>query len=156
MRFTVTPQSQAESIMGRAASASSGQRMAGRQNILGAIPRLSAILVVYLVLAGCATVAAREPVTVGQIVAMSQAGTPAADIIAKIRDSDTVYRLKASQLAELERKGVPPDVIDSMQKTYLEAVRRDQSVRDWNLWTLGDDGYWYGGCGYDWGPSWCG
>lgn len=156
MRFTVTPQSQAESIMGLAISASCGRRTAGPQNILRAFPRLSAILVVYLVLAGCATVAAREPVTVGQIVAMAQAGTPSTDIIAKIRDSDTVYRLKASQLAELERKGVPPDVINYMQKTYLEAVRRDQSVRDWNLWTLGDDGYWYGGCGYDWGPSWCG
>ena len=142
--------------MGRAVSAPSGQRMARRHNILGAVPRLSAIFVVYLVLAGCATVAAREPVTVSQIVAMSQAGTPSADIIAKIRDSGTVYRIKASQLAELERKGVPPDVINYMQKTYLDAVRRDQSVQDWNLWTLGDDGYWYGGCGYDWGPSWCG
>lgn len=121
-------------------------------------PRAGRLLLLFaglLLLAGCATLSAERPppITVPEIAEMSRAGVPAHEIIEKIRASGTVYRLKASQLAELHEKGVPDAVIDSMQQTYLHAVRRDQRLRDWNRWTLYDDGYWYGGYPFGW-PYW--
>jgi hypothetical protein len=121
-------------------------------------PRAGRLLLLFaglLLLAGCATLLVERPppVRVSQIVEMSRAGVPAHEIIEKIRASGTVYRLKASQLAELREKGVPDAVIDYMQQTYLHAVRRDQRFEDWNRWSLYDDGYWYGGYPFGW-PYW--
>ena len=67
-----------------------------------------------------------------------------------MRRSGTVYRLKASQLAQLKEEGVPDSVIDYMQETYLDAVRNDQALEDWNRWTMEDDGFWYAGSPYGW------
>jgi hypothetical protein len=104
-----------------------------------------------LMTGGCATMgySRPEPVTVPQIVSMAKSGVPADDIIAKIKASGTVYRLKASQLADLENEGVPAKVIDYMQKTYLDAVKRDTRYEDRQYWTMDHD-YWYGGDPYGW------
>jgi hypothetical protein len=110
---------------------------------------------ILLALAGCATGLRPQPVAVPQVIKMSEAGVPSDRIIRRMRDSGTTYRLKASQLADLAEQGVPGPVIDYMQRTYLDAVRRDQQYQDWNTWVMGPDGYWYGGCGYGWGPEWC-
>jgi hypothetical protein len=101
---------------------------------------------------GCATTPTYQtpPITVAEIVSMSQAGVPAQAIIQRIRASGTVYRLQASQLAQLRKEGVPDAVVDYMQRTYLRAVRRNQARRDWSNWTLGGDGYWYGGLPFGW------
>jgi hypothetical protein len=96
-----------------------------------------------------------EPVTVAQVVAMSRAGQPADAIVAKMRESGTVYRLSASQLAGLRDQGVPDTVIDYMQGTYLSAVRQRQELEGWDSWT-GVDGYWYGGAPYGWPDDWLG
>ena len=87
----------------------------------------------------------KPPVTVPQILLMSKEGVPADEIIEQMRESGTVYRLQASQLAQLKEQGVPDAVIDYMQQTYIDAVRRDQSLEDWDNWTLADDCFWYGG-----------
>ena len=81
---------------------------------------------------------------------MSKAGTPPQDIIKIMKDSGTVYRLSASQLADLRQQGVPDPVIDYMQQTYLEAVRRNQALRDLSYWHWGPGGYYYGGGPYGW------
>ena len=111
-----------------------------------------------LLVAGCATTfeTAMAPVKVSQIVKMSQDGDSAKQINEAIDASGTVYRLKASQLAELQKKGVPAGVINHMQQTYIDAVRRDQRAADWNHWVLDDDGYWYGGCPVHWDLGGCG
>src|SRR2546427_8106978 len=62
-----------------------------------------------------------------------------------MRNSETVYRLTAAQLAELHEQGISDHVIYYMQQTYLDAVRQDQSLADWDYWTAGADGFWYGG-----------
>ena len=90
------------------------------------------------------------PVTVDEIVRVSKADVPVDTILAKMRESGTVYRLSASQLAHLHDEGVPDAVGDYMQQTYLEAVRRDQAMEDWAHWTFAADGYWYGGRPYAW------
>jgi len=112
---------------------------------------LSAALAAALWAAGCATFGERRPplVSVPQIIAMSRAGVPAAEIIRQIRASGTVYRLQASQLADLEKQGVPPAVIDCMQQTFLEAVQRDAAYNEWSRWQLYGD-FWYGGAPFGW------
>jgi hypothetical protein len=107
---------------------------------------LVALLSVLLV-AGCSMSFSKPlpPVTVPQIIQMSNAEVPPEDIIQKLRDSGTVYRLQASQLAQLKGQGVPDSVLDYMQQTYLDAVRRDQSREDFNNWAMLDDGFRYGG-----------
>ena len=110
------------------------------------------VTISLLPLSGCANLGAtlmgeptKPPVTVPQIILMSKEGVPADEIMEKMRESGTVYRLQASQLAQLKEQGVPDAVIDYMQQTYIDAVRRDQSLEDWDNWTLADDGFWYGG-----------
>jgi hypothetical protein len=51
---------------------------------------------------------------------------------------------------DLEKMGVARDVIDCMQRTYLDAVRNDARLEEWSHWHCYDD-YWYGGLPYGWG-----
>jgi hypothetical protein len=100
-------------------------------------------------LAGCATTPPKPPVTVDQVVQMSQDQVPAADIIAKMQEAGTVYRLSGSQLAKLKEQGVPDEVLDYMQSTYLAYAERQAVSRyDPYFWGpyWGPYPYWY------WGP----
>ena len=99
---------------------------------------------------------AHERLPVDEIVRMSDAHVPPEQIIARMRSSGTVYRLSASQLAQLHDRGVPDAVIDRMQRTYLAAVSRNQFLADEGRWSLEPDGFWYGGLAYGWPPRWLG
>jgi hypothetical protein len=98
-------------------------------------------------MAGCSMILSEPPppVTVSQIIQMSNAKIPPEELLQKMRDSGTVYRLEASRLARLKEQGVPDAVLDYVQQTYLDAVRRDQSQEDFDSWALLDDGFLYGG-----------
>jgi hypothetical protein len=108
---------------------------------------------------GCATLSANpvgpppNPVTVKEIVEMTEAGLPPETIINNIQQSHTVYRLQASQLVQLKELGVSDEVINYMQQTYIDAARQNQAYDDWSNFTLADDGFWYGGPFYG-GPFW--
>ena len=95
-------------------------------------------------LSGCATFGFKqpEPVTVGQVIEMSKEGVPPEAIVKKMRDSETVYRFTAAQLAELHDLGIADPVLDYMQRTYIEAERRDQSRDDWGAWNMWGDRFW--------------
>ena len=84
------------------------------------------------VVSGCSGLIKKaEPdVTVDEIVEMSQAGVPEETILDKIHRSGSTYRLTASELADLREQGVADAVINAMQETYLEAVRRDQAFKE--------------------------
>ena len=94
-------------------------------------------------LSGCAALGFKqpEPVTVGQVIQMSKEGVPAEAIVEKMRGSGTVYPLSAAQLAELYDLGVADQVLDYMQRTYIEAERRDQSRDDWGEWNMWGSGF---------------
>ena len=93
------------------------------------------------VLSGCALEFKRpHPVTVGQVIQMSEGGTPPETIVQIMRDSGTIYPLSAAQLAQLHDLGVADPVLDYMQQTYIAAERRQQSRADWDT-------------GYMWGPD---
>ena len=96
-------------------------------------------------LTGCATFGleqAKPPVSVSEVVQMTQEGIPPETIIQRMRDTQTVYRLDAAELAQLHDRGVADPVINYMQQTYLEAVRREQSRADWDNWAMWGDHFW--------------
>jgi hypothetical protein len=110
---------------------------------LGALLLLSGALSV-----GCATTPRKPPVTVEQVVEMSQAGTPPADIVHKMRESGTVYRLSGSELARLKERGVSDEVLDYLQNTQLEYARNRAVMYYSAYWGppyYGPHGYWHGG-----------
>ena len=104
-----------------------------------------------LLLAGCTTFpgGTQTPVTVPQIIQMSQNRVTAYEIVKRIHLSGTVYRLNADQLTSLREQGVSDPVINYMQRTYLEAVRKHKQLEDRSHWTE-IDGWWYGGRPYGW------
>jgi hypothetical protein len=120
--------------------------------------RVAMQCVFILCFAGCSTLGIGRqqptPVTVPEVVQMSKAGVPPETLLQKLRDSETTYRLTASQLIHLHEEGVPNAVLDYMQETYLAAVRRDQALEDWRHWAWAGDGYWYGGRPYGWPRPW--
>lgn len=126
-------------------------RLERRHRLLARVRLYAALAALLLGASGCITsgIERPKPVKVPEIVAMSKAGVPADEIIRKMKASGTIYRLKASQLAELSREGVPPAVLDYMQQTYLNAVRVDATYEAWQLWTP-YAGYWYGGAPFGW------
>jgi len=117
------------------------------------------LLIILLYSGGCASLSGDpmgpppDPVTVKEILEMTKAGIPPQIIIDKMKQSRTVYRIKASQLVQLKEMGVPDEVINYMQQTYIDAARQDQAYDDWNNFSLADDGFWYGGP-YFGGPWW--
>jgi Fe2+ or Zn2+ uptake regulation protein len=96
-------------------------------------------------LSGCATLGlepTKPPVTVSEVVQMTQEGAPAETIIHRMRETNTVYRLNAADLAQLHDRGVADSVLNDMQQTYLESVRREQNRAAWDDWGLWRDYSW--------------
>jgi hypothetical protein len=96
-------------------------------------------------LGGCAPLGfgqSKAPVTASDVVRMSEEGLPPETIVKKMRDSETVYRLSAAQLAQLHDQGVQDQVINYMQQTYLDAVRREQDLANWSTREMWGDHFW--------------
>ncbi len=90
------------------------------------------LLAGLLCASGCASAPPPPPpVTVSEILTLTKNGVPPQEIIRKMHDSRTVYRLRASDLAQLKAQGVSDEVIDYMQQTHLDAVGRDRDYY-WN------------------------
>jgi hypothetical protein len=119
--------------------------------------RMVPVMALLATLAGCMKLQnafhGPDRVSVAEIVDMSRAGVPSTEIIGEMQRSGTVYRLTAAQLADLRQQGVSDDVIDYMQKTYLQAVAVDSAFAADDPWTMEDDGFLYGGYPYGWGPG---
>ena len=99
----------------------------------------SIFLICVTLLSGCSTFGFKksDPITVNQVIQMSKDDVPPGTIVEKMKDSDSVYRFTAAQLAELHDMGVADPVLNYMQQTYIEAERRQQSAEDWDR-----DGMW--------------
>jgi hypothetical protein len=94
---------------------------------------------------GCSTLGleqSKPPVTVSEVIQMTQEGVPTKTIVEKMREAKSVYCLSAAELARLHDRGVADPIINYMQQTYLNDVRRQQSLADSNDWTMWDDHFW--------------
>ena len=114
----------------------------GRRRLEFASLRMAgALLLAAAIASGCATTPRPPPLTMEQIVEMSKENRPAAEIIKELNDSRTVLPLSGSQYAKLKQEGVPDEVLDHLQKRYLDAVEFDARMRYQTM-------YW----GWGWGP----
>jgi hypothetical protein len=105
----------------------------------------------FALLTGCAVYDPYnfKPVTVPEIVQMSKEKLPSKHIINEIKKSHTAYTLKASEYSKLQQEGVADSVVNYMEKTHLDLIRRNQQIQDsyyWSPWYGG----WYGSFGYGW------
>jgi hypothetical protein len=121
---------------------------------------LVALVTLAAVAVGCSGFGGRRwaehPVTVTELVILSQHGVAPEKIIAKMRRGGTVYHLGEAQYAELRAKGVTPVVIAYMQQSHAEAVRSFPKLaddKDLSCWSLGFDGFWYLGGPYGLHPD---
>jgi len=106
---------------------------------------LSMVLAGSALLNGCAALGvdpSEQPVMVSEVIRMSKENVPAETIVNKMRDSRAVYRLNAAQLAKLHDQGVADLVLNHMQETYLNAVRREQDLADWSTREMWRDHFW--------------
>jgi hypothetical protein len=83
--------------------------------------------------------------TVDEIVAMVKAGDRPDVIIARLEAGGASYPLPASELVRLGNAGVPNEVLDYLQATYLRDVRREER------W-LASHPWWGGHPGFGWRP----
>lgn len=120
-------------------------------------PWLAPVLV--LILQGCAGVPAEPPkierisaeqmeallpqpvaaMPLEQVVALASAGIPAGELIGRITQSGSRYRLSATQIVELAKQGMPLAVLDHMvaaERSFIfdgmaaDANKREQACRD--------------------------
>ena len=92
------------------------------------------------VLGGCAGTFQRpEPLGLDEIVRLARSGTPSTEMIQRLRDTRTVHALSGSQFAKLREQGVPDDVLDHLQNSYVGSVETDTRLRYQGM---------YGGWGY--------
>ena len=106
---------------------------------------LSMALAGGALLNGCAalgTDSAKAPVTISEVIQMGKENVPADTIVNRMRESKAVYRLNATGLVRLHDQGVSDPVLDYMQQTYLDAVRREQVQADWNTREMWRDHFW--------------
>ena len=96
--------------------------------------RVLCLLFAASMIGGCVTLGPPPPPapTIVEIIEAGRAGA-ADSIIKRIADSRAVYRLPASELARLREQGVPDSVIDAMQWSYIESVRREEAFRQFQM-----------------------
>lgn len=130
----------------------SGILIAGTANTMA---RFILTLATACVLSGCASWGTPRPPapTTEEIVQWSNEKVAAEEIIERMKTAHAVYRLPASELADLKSRGVPDKVIDYMQQTYIAAERWDeyQAARD-QYFFYGWPGY--PGFYHPFGPYW--
>lgn len=80
---------------------------------------------------------ALRPLALDEIVALSRAGTPSADLVARIRATGTRHAIPAPEAARLQAQGVAPEVVDVLNEAQArwakdqaaaERVRRDTAA----------------------------
>jgi hypothetical protein len=92
--------------------------------------------------------------TVPKIERMMQMGTAPSVIAEEIQRSGTVYNLTAQQAKDLRAVGMPPMLINQMQLTYQNAIKRNPRLASSGGYWTQVDGYWYGGVPVGWPRDW--
>lgn len=103
---------------------------------------IAAAVLCLSLLGGCSSMQRRPPPSIEQIVEMAKAGKPAEDIVRELQETRAVYPLTASQIVRLHEQGVPDAVLDYMQNTYAESLRREARMQ------YESNYYWWHDCFY--------
>jgi hypothetical protein len=112
-------------------------------------------LAMLAVTTGCASPDRRQAPSLDDVVRMSEQGESDDEIIALLFESGAVYPLSSSKIVDLHQRGVTTEVLDHMQKAYIEHERRRER------WMYSDP-YWRFPCAgcryhrYGWGSPFYG
>jgi hypothetical protein len=95
------------------------------------LQRVAMLAMVILQVVGCSTseyqsVPAYNRYSAEDIIAMARAGETSNQIIAKLQAANGFYPLRARDLVRLHDQGVPLEVLDYLQDTYVRGVRREE------------------------------
>ncbi len=124
--------------------------------------KLPLLFVLIVFLSGCAStrLARPTPPTLDEIISMTKAGTPADEIINKLKESRAYYPLTASEITRLSSQGVSDAVLDYIHEVHLREVREDEAQRSYDRygWRIhpyfffghGYRSRWHGGLYYGW------
>jgi hypothetical protein len=74
-------------------------------------------------LGGCALFSYRQPTPISTVVDEARKGTSAKEMIAKIKNAQTIYALRGSDFAKLAYYKVPPEVLDELQQQWFAQVQ---------------------------------
>src|SRR2546422_11708859 len=92
------------------------------------------LLCLYMVAAlaiGCATKPRPTPLTQTDIVSMAKAGMTDEQIMRRIDDTRTVFRLNSEDVVRLREQGVSDRVVTYMLETLTRAAVEEQRQRDY-------------------------
>jgi hypothetical protein len=108
------------------------------------IRRLLIPLVAALCVLGCATPPRPAPLSLAEIISMSKAGLRDAEIIKRVDQSRTVYRLTSADVLLLRQEGVSEGVVNYLLDRYTryEVNRAEDYYRSRFDYGFGF-GYWY-------------
>jgi hypothetical protein len=109
-------------------------RPAAFEAFLGSLLAVAGVLA----LAGCSVLTPRPALPISEVVDLSQAGAPPAQVVSKVKTSKTSYALRGSDFLALSQAGVAPEVLDHLQQSFVDSV--DLLTR---YWVLGES---LGGC----------
>jgi len=71
----------------------------------------------------------RPVISIEEIISMAREGATPNAIIERAEASHSVYRLPVSEMVKLKQQGVPDEVLDYMERTYLTETCR-QAIWD--------------------------
>lgn len=78
-----------------------------------------------LLLGGCAALEPRPaPLAREDIVALAKSGAPAKEVIDRLRQTQTVLPLSATDILQLSEAGVPREVLDYLQAAQIADLRQ--------------------------------
>lgn len=112
------------------------------------IARRMFMIALVATLVACAGLGSRPaPPSIEQVLQMVRDKVETAEIIRRMQESGAIYRFSGSELARLHDQGVPDPVIDYMQATLLDSVRREEALRAFSGTHWPDPAYMRGGSG---------
>lgn len=82
-------------------------------------------------LVACASLQARPPMPIAEVVSLSKNGSAPDRIVSRLRESRTTYALRGSDFAKLAQMGVVDPVLDELQQSFVNDV--DRLTRYWVL-----------------------
>src|SRR5215510_1129064 len=82
--------------------------------------RTTAIFAMLVALSSA--VASGSPLAISEVVRMSGSGARPQDVIERLRASQTSYALRGSDFGKLKAAGVPDEVLDYLQQSFVSSV----------------------------------
>ena len=91
--------------------------------------RILTIAFVAALTVGCATTPRPIPLTQADVISMVKAGVTDEEIMRRIDDTRTVFRLSSDDVIRLRNEGISDRVVNYMLDTYTRAVAAEEHRR---------------------------